>query len=133
MMQSDVLRDLDIQDVLERVSHEAAKDFGKGKVASYIPALKRVPKRKFAMSVCTVDGQEYSVGSSDEAFSIQSISKVLTLAMALEELGAGLWKRVGREPSGNPFNSLVQLERENGIPRNPFINAGALVVTDVLT
>ncbi|MEQ8510500.1 MAG: glutaminase [Rhodospirillaceae bacterium] len=133
MMQSNVLQDLNIQDVLERVSQEATKDFGKGKVASYIPALKRVPRRKFAMSVCTLDGHEYNVGDSDESFSIQSISKVLTLAMALEELGAGLWKRVGREPSGNPFNSLVQLERENGIPRNPFINAGALVVTDVVT
>lgn len=126
------LEKLDIADVLNRVGKEAAQHRGQGKVADYIPALKRVSKRKFGMAVCTVDGEEYLYGDAEDVFSIQSISKVLTLAMALGHVGAKLWKRVGREPSGTAFNSLMQLERENGIPRNPFINAGAVVVTDTL-
>ncbi len=73
-----------------------------------------------------------TVGAAEQCFSVQSISKVFTLTLAMQLAGDSLWKRVGREPSGNPFNSLVQLEHECGIPRNPFINAGALVVTDVI-
>ena len=65
-------------------------------------------------------------------FSIQSISKVFTLTLALGKVGDALWDRVGREPSGTAFNSIVQLEHERGIPRNPFINAGAIVVADVV-
>ena len=132
MIDKSVLDKLDLNDILARVGKEAAKDFGKGKVADYIPALKRVPKRKLGIAVCTVAGDEYFFGDAEEAFSIQSISKVLTLAMALGHVGSNLWRRVGREPSGTAFNSLMQLERENGIPRNPFINAGALVVTDTI-
>ena len=116
--------------VLEWVRDRVDPDIAKGKVATYIPALARVPKSKFAMAVKCVDGQEAAIGDADEAFSIQSISKVFTLVMALRAVGSKLWKRVGREPSGDPFNSLVQLEYEKGIPRNPFINAGAHVVTD---
>src|SRR6201999_4466876 len=71
-------------------------------------------------------------GDSDTPFSIQSISKVFTLTLALGKVGNRLWTRVGREPSGSPFNSIVQLEREQGIPRNPFINAGAIAVTDLI-
>ena len=78
------------------------------------------------------DGRVLVAGDADEAFSIQSISKVFTLTLALGKVGDALWKRVGREPSGNPFNSIVQLEHENGIPRNPFINAGAIVISDIL-
>ena len=124
---------MNYQRVLEEISEQVRKDFGKGKVASYIPALKRIAPSKFGMSVVTVDGQAFTIGDAEETFSIQSISKVFTLSMALNTLGADLWKRVGREPSGDPFNSLVQLEHERGVPRNPFINAGALVVTDVIT
>jgi len=102
----------------------------KGRVATYIPALARVPKSKFAMAVYGIDGSVAAIGDADEPFSIQSISKVFTLMMALRQMGTHLWQRVGREPSGNRFNSLVQLEYEKGIPRNPFINAGAHVVTD---
>ena len=101
-------------------------------MASYIPELANIPQDKFGMSLHTVDGKTYSVGDSDENLSIQSISKLFTLTLSKQIKGEELWKRVGREPSGNPFNSLVQLEYENGIPRNPFINAGALVITDVL-
>ena len=85
------------------------------------------------MAVCSVDGREWVSGDADENFSIQSISKVFSLLLALEIQGSKLWDRVGREPSGSAFNSLVLLEAENGYPRNPFINAGALVVTDCIT
>ena len=85
------------------------------------------------MAVCSIDGDEWVTGDADEPFSIQSISKVFSLLLALEIQGSKLWDRVGREPSGTAFNSLVLLEAENGYPRNPFINAGALVVTDCIT
>jgi glutaminase len=83
------------------------------------------------MAVAEVDGALHGVGDWERPFSVQSMSKVFTLALVLSR-GDGVWARVGREPSGDPFNSLVQLEHEDGIPRNPFINAGALVVTDEL-
>lgn len=121
---------MDLTDVLEEVAREVRPYFGKGKVASYIPALRRVPPDKFGMAVAMVDGTEHSVGDADEKFSIQSISKLPALMLAISIMGDELWRRVGKEPSGTPFNSLVQLEYERGIPRNPFINAGALVVLD---
>ncbi|MEU7602238.1 glutaminase, partial [Streptomyces sp. NPDC041003] len=98
----------------------------------YIPALASVDPGHFGMAVADLDGNVFGVGDWQVPFSAQSITKVFALALALAEGGDSLWERVGREPSGNPFNSLVQLEYENGIPRNPFINAGALVVTDRL-
>lgn len=105
---------------------------GAGKVADYIAPLANVPADKYAISVCTIEGEKYNIGDYKEKFSIQSISKVLTLAMLAPLTGEELWKCVGKEPSGSPFNSLVQLEYEKGIPRNPFINAGALIITDKL-
>jgi glutaminase len=116
--------------ILDTIQYEVRPQFGKGRVASYIPALKRVPAGKFGMAVATVDGREFSVGDADEKFSIQSISKLFTLMLAMSAIGDEVWRRVGKEPSGAPFNSLVQLEYEKGIPRNPFVNAGALVVLD---
>ncbi|MEJ1181758.1 glutaminase [Arthrobacter sp. R4] len=104
-----------------------------GSVPASIPFLAAVPFNMFGIAVATASGEVFSSGDSGVPFSIQSISKVFTLAMALRGDRAGtLWSRVLREPSGTPFNSLVQLEAEQGIPRNPFINAGALVVTDHL-
>jgi glutaminase len=123
---------MDIQQILEDIQAEVRPLLNQGRVASYIPELAVVPGDKFGMAVRTVDGASYAVGDAGERFSIQSISKIFTLTMAMQLAGDDLWKRVGREPSGNPFNSLVQLEYENGKPRNPFINAGALVVTDVI-
>ncbi len=122
----------DFSVVLREIAEEVQPTFGKGKVADYIPALARVSPTKFGMAVCTVDGNEWVTGDANEAFSIQSISKVFTLLLALETVGQALWTKVGREPSGSAFNSLVLLEAEKGIPRNPFINAGALVVTDAI-
>ncbi len=103
-----------------------------GEVASYIPELQCIDSDKFGIHLTTVDNRNFGVGDSNEKFSIQSISKVLSLVLAIKLVGGKLWKRVGVEPSGTPFNSLVQLELEKGIPRNPFINAGAIVVCDVL-
>ncbi len=103
-----------------------------GKVADYIPELACISRDKFGVYAVTTDGQAYAFGDADEGFSIQSIAKVLTLTMAYQRENQELWKRVGVEPSGTPFNSLIQLEADRGIPRNPMINAGALVVCDVL-
>ena len=105
---------------------------GEGKVADYIPALARVDPNRFGLAVITCEGEMAEFGDAWMPFSIQSISKVFTLTMALERMGENLWARVGREPSGSRFNSIVQLEAEKGVPRNPFINAGAIVVTDAV-
>lgn len=124
----------DLKSTLDSIAVEARKTIGRGKVADYIPALARVSPENFGMAVCGVDGSEITTGDADTCFSIQSISKVFTLMLALKICGSNaIWKRVGREPSGNAFNSLVQLESEKGLPRNPFINAGAIVVTDSIT
>lgn len=123
---------MDYQGIIEEIARLVRSEFGKGQVADYIPALAKVPSGKFGIAVHTLDGAHYQVGDAEEAFSIQSISKVFALAQAYPIHGEQLWERVGMEPSGNPFNSLVQLEYEKGIPRNPFINAGALVITDML-
>ena len=123
---------MDYQQILNDIEIEIQPLFDKGKVADYIPALGEVDAHQFGMSITLFDGSVYSVGAAEKLFSIQSISKVFTFTLALKYFGAELYKRVGREPSGNPFNSLVQLEYENGIPRNPFINAGAIVITDTL-
>lgn len=120
------------QSILQRIQTEIVPYLNEGKVASYIPALASANPSDFALSICLVDGKSYHVGLSEKRFSIQSISKVFLYSMAAELFGEELLLRVGVEPSGNPFNSLVQLEYENGIPRNPFINPGAIVIADML-
>jgi len=114
------------------VLEAAAPHRAAGKVADYIPALAKVDPNKLGIAVADEDGRVWSAGDSDEAFSIQSISKVFMLALVLERVGPALWDKVGREPSGSAFNSIVQLESERGKPRNPLINPGAMVVTDQL-
>ena len=123
---------MNYQAILDEIYQTIQPELHRGKVADYIPALANVPKGQFAMTVMLEDGSHFSVGDAARPFSIQSISKVFTFTMALHTYSKKLYERVGVEPSGNPFNSLVQLEYEEGIPRNPFINAGALVVTDSL-
>ncbi|MFF5454087.1 glutaminase [Streptomyces sp. NPDC012950] len=120
------------QHVLDRIAEEVAELADRGTPADYIPALAAGDPADFGMAVAELDGSVYGVGDWRRPFSTQSVTKVFTLALALAGEGDTLWTHVGREPSGDPFNSLVQLEYENGIPRNPFINAGALVVTDRL-
>ena len=123
---------MNYQLILEEIEKEVQPFFSQGKVANYIPALAKVDPNQFAMSVQMFDGSSFGIGQINKKFSIQSISKVFTFTLALNHYGKELYKRVGHEPSGNPFNSLVQLEYENGIPRNPFINAGAIVTADSL-
>ena len=121
-----------LQKHLDSACASIQQEIGVGKVANYIPALAQVPADKFGAAIVTVEGETAHYGDAQEPFSIQSISKLFALTKALNQVGTDVWNRVGREPSGNSFNSIVQLERENGIPRNPFINAGALVVTDTM-
>lgn len=121
-----------LSEIVGIVAREMQAHLGHGRVADYIPALAGIDPGQFGIALVTCDGQAVSAGDAGTAFSLQSISKVFTLTMALEKLGGALWKRVGKEPSGSPFNSIMQLEKERGIPRNPLINAGALVVTDAL-
>jgi len=123
---------LNYKKIIDEIYQEIMPFLNEGKVADYIPALAQTNPNQFAMSITLLDGTTYDVGTCDTKFSIQSISKVFAFTKALSIYDSKLYKRVGKEPSGNPFNSLVQLEYENGIPRNPFINAGAIVVTDAL-
>lgn len=118
--------------ILEDIYSEAKALPAIGTVASTIPELAKINPEKFGLHLTTIDGQDFGIGDSNEKFSIQSVSKALSVTYAFSILGEKVWERVGVEPSGNPFNSLVQLEYEKGIPRNPFINAGALVIADIL-
>src|SRR5580693_660790 len=122
----------DLDEIVATVARDMLPHLGEGRVADYIPALARVDPRQFGIAIVTTDGRVASAGDAETPFSIQSLSKVFTLVLAINRLDGALWDRVGREPSGSPFNSIVQLEQEKGIPRNPFINAGALVVTDAV-
>ncbi len=123
---------LDLQSIIDDIHRELTPRLGEGKVADYIPQLARVDPKRFGIAIVTVDGAVHMAGDADVPFSIQSISKVFTLTLALGKHGENIWKRVGREPSGSAFNSIVQLEHEHGIPRNPFINAGAIAITDLV-
>lgn len=123
---------VDLQGILDEIVEELRALPPNGAVAAYIPELARVDPTRLGIAVRCVDGTSFGAGDCDERFSIQSIAKVLSLALACSIDPSAVWSRVGVEPSGDPFNSLVQLEYESGIPRNPLINAGALVVSDVL-
>lgn len=123
---------IEYQEVMDGIYKRICKDENEGQVADYIPELSKVNPNMFGVCLRTIDNKIYGAGDWRTKFSIQSISKVLALSLAYKTLGDVMWERVGVEPSGTPFNSLLQLESDNGIPRNPFINAGALVVCDLL-
>jgi len=123
---------LDLQDIVDSIASRMVGETERGTVADYIPELAKVDLNNFGIAIVPLEGDPVVAGAADEAFSIQSISKVFALTLALEKVGTTLWQRVGREPSGDPFNSIVQLEYERGKPRNPFVNAGAIVVADVV-
>jgi glutaminase len=125
-------RPYDLARVVSDIVEEMLTRPDRGQVASYIPQLARVDPDAFGLVVVDAEGNVAAGGDADMPFSIQSISKVFTLTLALGKAGDQLWRRVGREPSGSAFNSIVQLEHEHGIPRNPFINAGAIAVTDLI-
>ena len=128
----ETLGPMDLQEILDDITDVMRQSTDRGVVASYIPELAGVDPTKFGISVALPSGQVFQSGDAQTRFSIQSISKVFTLAMALGRFGDQLWTRVGREPSGEAFNAILQLEREKGRPRNPFINAGAIVTTDAV-
>lgn len=121
-----------LQSIIDAIARRMADEDDRGSVADYIPELAGVSPDCFGLAIAPLEGPVLTAGDSDVTFSIQSISKVFGLAVALERAGSDLWQRVGREPSGDPFNSIVQLEFERGKPRNPFINAGAIAVADVI-
>ena len=123
---------MDFSTILDKIHQQVTPMLGQGKVADYIPALANVDPNQFGMAITLNNGDFYGVGTYNQTFSIQSISKVFSFTLALREYKKKLYRRVWREPSGDPFNSLIQLEHEEGIPRNPFINAGAIVVCDCL-
>lgn len=118
--------------IFSKIYHELENIEDKGQVADYIPELASVDPNQFGVQLTTILGEEYAFGHSDKRFSIQSIGKVFTFVLAYSMLKSDIWERVGMEPAGTAFNSLVQLEYEHGLPRNPFINAGAIVVCDIL-
>jgi glutaminase len=122
----------DLSGFIDEIVAEAAIATDRGKVADYIPSLGCIDPGHFGIAIVTPDGSVHTGGDADVPFSIQSVSKVFALTLALGKVGSDLWQRVGVEPSGSAFNSVVQLEAEKGIPRNPFINAGAIVVSDVV-
>lgn len=121
-----------LKEIVGEIAAEMAQATERGKAADYIPDLATVSTDRFGIAVIEADGTCHTAGDAEVPFSVQSITKVFGLTMALGAVGDALWQRVGREPSGSAFNSIVQLETEKGIPRNPFINAGAIVVSDVL-
>lgn len=118
--------------ILQEIQQESNSFPSIGNITATIPELAKVNPNKFGIHLTTIGGEDYGIGDSDEKFSIQSISKALTVALAFSFLDEKIWKRVGVEPSGTAFNSLIQLEYEKGIPRNPFINSGAIVIADML-
>lgn len=118
--------------LLQQILQEALALPLSGEVANYIPALASVNPNQCGIAVANLDGEVHVAGDADTPFSIQSVSKVFGLTLAMLRMGDSLWQRVRMEPSGQAFNSIVQLEWEHGIPRNPFINAGAIVVADTL-
>ncbi|TQV84951.1 glutaminase B [Aliikangiella coralliicola] len=121
-----------INETLEKILQKVTPLIGQGKTAAYIPALANINPNQLGIAICDINGKVYSAGDANTPFSIQSICKVFTLSLALKIYDSDIWQRVGREPSGQKFNSLIQLESEQGIPRNPFINAGALLICDML-
>ena len=123
---------MDYLKIIEDIYQQILPYAKEGKQADYIPELAKVDPDQFGMCIHTIYGETASIEKADTRFSIQSISKVFALAMCLSIKGDELWKRVGKEPSGTAFNSLLHLELESGKPRNPFINSGAIVLTDIL-
>ncbi|WP_339842022.1 glutaminase [uncultured Maribacter sp.] len=123
---------VDFQSVLDAIKETTDKAKDRGQIADYIPELANVDMHKFGIHLLDLEQHNFSAGNSNERFSIQSISKVYTLSMAMGLIGEKLWERVDVEPSGDPFNHLSLLELEKGIPRNPLINPGAIVVADIL-
>jgi glutaminase len=111
----------DLEQIYDKVSNERG-----GKLADYIPQLQRVDPEKYAVAVCSIDGQRAAFGDADDSFCVQSCSKPITYCLALEEHGEEeVHRYVGAEPSGKTFNELAL--NSKGLPHNPMINAGAIM------
>ncbi len=123
---------MDYKKIFEDIYAELSKVEDLGHVADYIPELSKIDPNRFGVQLSTIEGEKFAFGDSEVRFSIQSIAKVFSYVLAYSRIKSELWERVGVEPSGTAFNSLVQLESDKGIPRNPFINAGAIVICDIL-
>lgn len=123
---------MNYQPIIDEIYEELLPSLNEGNVANYIPELANINPLQFGISIYDINGNSYNAGTTDKTFSMQSISKLFTCTMALREVGDEIWGRVGLESSGHAFNSIIQLEQEFGVPRNPFINAGAIVITDIL-
>lgn len=122
----------DLSSLLQEARALGQQDIPKGKVATYIPELAKADPNALAIVVQTIDGERHAVGDSDTEFTFQSISKVFALALLLREQGRGVFDSMSCEPSGDAFHSIVRLEEERGRPRNPYINAGAIMVSGAL-
>lgn len=118
--------------IIEEVYQDVKNIDDKGHIATYIPELGNVSPENFGIHISTIDSKEFGIGTYNKKLSIQSIAKILSVTLAYSILGEEIWQRLGVEPSGTAFNSLVQLEADKGIPRNPFINSGAMVICDIL-
>ncbi|MBL0050129.1 MAG: glutaminase [Bacteroidetes bacterium] len=123
---------MNYKEIIEEVYEIVRSKENKGQIASYIPELASADPDNFAIHISTIDNYKFGIGNFLDKFSIQSIAKILSLSLAYKIVGEKLWERLGVEPSGTAFNSLSQLELDNGIPRNPFVNSGALVICDIL-
>lgn len=123
---------MNFEELIQEVYQKIKNTEDKGEMASYIPELSNVDPKNFGVHISTINQVNFGIGNYNDKFSIQSIAKVLALILAYRIVGDKIWDRVGVEPSGTAFNSLVQLEADKGIPRNPFLNAGAMVVSDIL-
>src|ERR1700729_1489325 len=105
-----------------------------GKNAGYIPALAEVDPQLFGICVATVDGQTFSAGAAECEFALESISKVFTAALAMEQVGPRAFHRkVGADPTGAAFNSVLALELHNNKPMSPMVNAGAMTATSLVS
>lgn len=114
-------------------AHTQYRNNRDGANASYIPALAQVPSDLFGIVVVTADGQVFEVGDTQYAFAIESISKVFSMALVMEELGAQVvHKKVGADPTGLPFNSVIAVELHKGKPLSPLVNAGAMSTVSLL-
>ncbi len=122
----------DYKEIIDEVFQKIENIEDRGRLAHYIPELANVDPSNFGIHISTISHFKYGAGNFQNKFSIQSIAKVFSLCLAYKMLGENIWSRLGVEPSGTGFNSLIQLESDNGIPRNPFINAGAMVISDIL-
>ncbi|PPB49936.1 glutaminase [Arthrobacter pityocampae] len=114
---------------LLRSAHATYATLDDGTVADYIPSLAAADPGRFGISVCGVDGNSFSIGDAQDAFSLQSISKAFTFALVCDAIGhTTVRQAVGVNNTGLAFDSVMALELNGGSPRNPMVNAGALVM-----